>query len=143
MTVQKSMVCTNSFENGHESAKGVVAALASIPPFLDEPFYMSDYNSIPFNGIGTILKKEGYQTNFFLGADEDHFNFGKLCRMIGIDNYYSKEDYNHPEHDDGTWGIYDEYFFQNFAEKMSGNPTPFLSVLYNISSHPPFAIPAS
>jgi len=139
----KSVVCTSAFQNGHESVKGLLSILASVPPFLDQPLFVSNYNTIPFKGIGTILRDNGYNCNFFLGAEYDHFNFGKLCRMTGIDHYYSKENYGKPGHDDGNWGIYDEYFFDYFANKVSGFEQPHFSVLYNISSHPPFAIPGS
>ncbi len=137
-----STVCTNSYENGHESTKGLSAILVSVTPFLDEPIFMSNYSSLDFNGIGSILKDEGYSTNFFHGAEYDHFNFAKLCKMTGIDQYYSKDTYKHPQHDDGNWGIYDEFFFDYFAQAVSQKKQPFFSVLYNISSHPPFAFPS-
>lgn len=139
--MNKSMICTNAFANGFESVKGILGILGSMPPFLDEPLFLSNYSSVPFRGIGTLLKEEGYNTNFFLGAEYDHFNFAKLCRMVGIDHYYSENDYNQPRYDDGNWGIYDEYFFSYFADIISKKPQPFFSVLFNISSHPPFAIP--
>lgn len=138
-----STVCGHAFANGHESVKGLTAILGSIPPFTDEPIFLSNYSSVPFNGLGTILKKEGYNTSFFHGAEYDHFNFAKLCRMVGIDEYYSKDTYGHSEHDDGSWGIYDEYFFSYFAEVMATKQQPFLSVLFNTSSHPPFTIPSA
>jgi phosphoglycerol transferase MdoB-like AlkP superfamily enzyme len=63
--------------------------------------------------------------------------------MVGIDDYYSKDTYHHPEQDDGNWGIYDEYFFPYFADIVATQKQPFFSVLFNTSSHPPFAIPAA
>ncbi len=139
-----SLVVTQAYQNGHESVKGTVAALASIPPFLHEPFFVSNYNHIPFEGLGKILGKQGYSTNFFLGAEYDHFNFAKLCRMVGIENYYAKENLpDWKEMDDGTWGIYDEFFFDYFFQMTDTISEPFFNVLYNISSHPPFNIPDS
>jgi phosphoglycerol transferase MdoB-like AlkP superfamily enzyme len=136
-----STVCDNAFANGHESVKGIMAILGSIPPFLDEPIFISNYSAVPFKGIGTLLKEEGYSTSFFLGAEYDHFNFAKLCRMVGLDEYYSQDDYKHPEQDDGSWGIYDDFFFKYFAEIISQKTQPFFTVLFNLSSHPPFKIP--
>jgi phosphoglycerol transferase MdoB-like AlkP superfamily enzyme len=140
--MKKSTVCVNAYANGHESSKGAMAVLGSIPSFPDEPLFISNYSAVKMKGIGTLLKEEGYDTNFFLGAEYDHFNFAKLCRMIGIDNYYSKDTYGQSAHDDGNWGIYDQYFFNYFAEVVNQKKNPFFAVLYNISSHPPFAIPA-
>jgi phosphoglycerol transferase MdoB-like AlkP superfamily enzyme len=141
--MNKSIVCSNAFANGHESVQGLLAILGSIPSFLDEPLFLSNYNSVPFRGIGSVLKEEGYNTSFFLGAEYDHFNFAKLCRMTGIDDYYSKESYGYPEHHDGNWGISDEFFFPYFAAILSQKKQPFFSVLFNLSSHPPFTIPVS
>ncbi len=138
-----STVCVNAYQNGHESVKGALATLASLPPFTEEPMFISNYSSVPFNGIGTLLERQGYTTNFFLGAEHDHFNFAKLCRMTGIRNYYSRDDVDMPFEDDGHWGIYDEYFFDFFSRKSATVAQPFLSVLYNISTHPPFSIPPS
>lgn len=137
----RSTVATNCYQNGGESVKGIVSILASTPPFLDEPIFVSNYNTIQFNGIGTLLKKEGYSTNFFLGAEYDHFNFAKLCKMVGMEHYYSKEDFKTAGKDDGNWGIYDEYFFDFFSQVTDTIRQPFFNVLYNISSHPPFKIP--
>jgi phosphoglycerol transferase MdoB-like AlkP superfamily enzyme len=141
--MQRSTVCPNANANGHESSKGAMAVLGSIPSFTDEPLFVSNYSTVRMKGIGSLLKEEGYDTNFFLGAEYDHFNLAKLCRMIGIDNYYSKDTYKLPDHDDGSWGIYDQYFFSYFADVVNQKKNPFLAVLYNISSHPPFSIPAS
>ena len=136
-----STVCLNAFANGTESVKGMTAILGSLPPFTEEPLFLSAYSAVPFHGIGSILKQQGYNTSFFHGAEYDHFNFAKLSKMIGIDDYYSKDTYRKSGHDDGNWGIYDEYFFPYFGETLSKQHQPFLSVLFNISSHPPFAIP--
>jgi len=138
------IVATNTFQNGHESVKGALSILASIPPFLDEPLFVSNYNNIQMDGIGKLLSREGYSTNFFLGAEYDHFNFAKLCKMVGIENYYSKEDLpiRNKAFDDHTWGIFDEYFFDFFAKVTDTIEKPFFNVLYNISSHPPFNIPS-
>lgn len=140
---QISMDCPNAFSNAMESNKAIVALLGSIPPLMDEPFYYSAYSTVPFRGLGTLLKENGYSTHFFMGASPDHFGFGKWSHMLGIDNYYSEKEYNHPEDNDGKWGIYDHLFFPYAAGVLKSARSPFLAVLFNISSHPPFSIPAS
>lgn len=137
----QSIDCSNAFSNGLESNKGIVALLGSIPPLLQEPFYYSSFNTVPFRGIGTILKDSGYQTHFFMGASPDHFGFGKWCRMLGIDHYYSEKEYGNPADHDGHWGIYDHKFLQYAASVLTASPKPFFATVFNISSHPPFALP--
>jgi len=142
--MQHSTVCNNAFANALESNKGLSAILASLPDVMDEPIYMSNYSSMPFRGIGHILKGEGYSTNFFMGTEYDHFGFARLCKMVGIDNYYSRDTYgSHPEQFDGAWGIYDEYFLQYFADVSKRQQQPFFSVFFNLSTHYPYHMPKS
>lgn len=140
--MQHSTVFNNAYANALESNKGLPAILASFPDVMDEPIYLSNYSNINFKGIGHILKEEGYNTSFFMGAEHDHFGFARLCKMVGIDEYYSSNTYGkHKDQHDGTWGIYDEYFFSYFAETMAKKQQPFFTTLFNISSHSPYKIP--
>ncbi|HMH24345.1 MAG TPA: LTA synthase family protein [Puia sp.] len=139
--IGKSMYFPNAHANGYTSNQGIVAILAGLPSFLDEPFFYSEYANTPLRSIGNILKEKGYDTNFFLGAGKDHFGFGKFTHMAGIDHYYSRSDFNDDRAYDGNWGIFDEPFLRFGARVLAGKPTPFLAVFFNISSHPPFTIP--
>ena len=139
----ESIICNNAYANGLESNKGIVALLGGIPPFFDEPFYYSSYSNNSIRGIGTLLKEEGYNTNFFMGAGYDHFGFARFSKMLGIDNYYSMDDYGNNSHYDGNWGIYDHYFLPYAARQMVKKKSPFLSVIFNISTHFPNTLPDS
>ncbi len=139
----ESIVCNNGYTNGLESNKGLVAILGSIPPFFDEPYYYSAYSSNNIRGIGSILKEEGYNTSFFMGAGYDHFGFARFSKMLGIDNYYSIQDYGNDKHFDGNWGIYDHYFLPYAARTIVKKKTPFFSTIFNISTHFPYKIPDS
>lgn len=138
---RQSIDCSNGLANGLESNKGIVALLGSIPALLEEPFYYSSYNTVPFRGIGTMLKDSGYQTAFFMGASPDHFGFGKWCRMLGIDKYYSEREYGHAADHDGHWGIYDDKFLPYAASVLTTTKRPFFATVFNISTHPPFTLP--
>ena len=141
--VKESIVCNNAYANGMESNKGIVAILEGIPSFFDEPIYYSAYSNNKIRGIGTLLKEEGYSTSFFMGAGYDHFGFAKFSKMMGIDNYYSIDDYGNKDHYDGNWGIYDNYFLPYAATEMTKMKTPFFSALFTISTHYPYKIPDS
>ena len=139
--IKKSIFFPNAFSNSLSSNQGIVAILAGLPALLDEPFYYSNYANTPISGIGNILKEKGYNTNFFMGASYDHYGFAKFCRMAGIDNYYCRSDFNDDRFYDGNWGIFDEPFLQYGAAVLGKKQQPFLAVFFNLSSHPPFAIP--
>ena len=136
-----SIVCSNAFANGLESNKGLVALLTGIPPLMDEAYYHSAYSNNPFRGVGTLLKEKGYTTNFFMGASPDHFGFGKLCKLVGIDHYYSEKEYGNSKDHDGNWGIFDHKFLPYAASVIKKNTSPSFSIIFNVSSHDPFKLP--
>ena len=147
--IGKSIFFPAAHANGYTSNQGIVAILAGLPSFIDEPFYYSEYANTPLRSIGNILKEKGYNTNFFMGAGKDHFGFGKFTHMAGIDHYYSRADFDEDPDSggdrsyDGNWGIFDEPFLRFGARVLAKKPSPFLAVFFNISSHTPFTIPPS
>lgn len=139
--MERSLVFTNAFDNGNESTHGLVALLAGLPPFMQQPFYHSQYHSNNIRGIGELLGSRGYDCSFFLGDVDDSFGFKEFTRSLGIPHYYSMEDFGNDELYNGAWGIHDEYFFSFAADVLTKKPSPFFSVIYNVSSHPPYIIP--
>ncbi len=139
--INRSVVCRNSYANAFESNKGIVAILGAMPTFTEEPYYYSVYASNKIDGIGHRLSRQGYQTSFFMGANNDHFGFAKWCKIIGINNYFSAEDYPDQGHHDGQWGISDHYFLPYAANAIKQQKPPFFSAIFNLSSHIPFSIP--
>lgn len=132
---------SEAYANGLISNQGLVATLGSLPSFTDEPYYYSVYSSNRIRGIGSLLKEKGYSTHFFMGAAPDHYGFGKLCSILGIDKYHSEADYPAKGFHDGVWGIYDHKFLPFAAGELDREQKPFFAVLFNLSSHFPFRIP--
>ena len=139
--IRKSLFFPHAFSNSFSSNQGIVAILAGLPPFTDEPFFYSPYANTPLHSLGNILRTKGYNTNFLMGADRDHFGFGKFARMAGLDNGYWRDDFNDDRFYDGNWGIFDEPFLQFGAHILEKKPTPFFATFYTISAHPPYSLP--
>lgn len=140
--IKKSLFFPRAYANGYTSNQGIVSILGSLPPFLEEPFYYSEYANTPLRGIGNVLKEQGYDTDFFMGAGKDHFGFGKFTHMAGIDHAYWQNDFNDNSFYDGNWGIFDEPFLQYGTKILAGKRQPFLAVFFNITSHYPYTLPA-
>jgi phosphoglycerol transferase MdoB-like AlkP superfamily enzyme len=139
--IRKSIFFPHSFANGFSSNQGIVAILGGLPAFTDEPFFYSSYANTPLHSIGNILKEQGYNTNFFMGAARDHFGFGKFAHMAGLEHSYWRNDFDDDRFYDGNWGIFDEPFLQYGAGVLSAKPQPFLGVFFTISAHPPYTLP--
>ncbi len=138
---QKGLLCTNAFSNGKQSNQGVPAILASLPVLMHDPYIASNYQQSWILGIPGLLKKKGYESAFFHGAQNGSFNFDSFAKSAGFYHYYGRPEYNNDAHFDGTWGIFDRPFLQFCGEKINQLKPPFVASIFTLSSHQPYALP--
>ncbi|MGJ7031816.1 LTA synthase family protein [Niabella hirudinis] len=136
-----SKIYWNSFANGRKSIDAIPSIFSSIPSGLD-PFVLTPYVSDSTRSLPKLLANEGYHTSFFHGAPNGSMGFLSYTKMIGIEHYFGKTEYNNDADYDGIWGIWDEPFFQFFEQKLNHFPQPFFSGIFSVSSHHPFKVPA-
>lgn len=129
-----------SFGNGRKSIDGMPSVLASIPMFV-EPYFLTSYSGNKINSIASLLRAEGYHTAFFHGAPNGSMGFQAFANVAGFEEYYGMSEYPNPKDFDGMWGVWDEEFFQFFAQKLNGFRQPFCAALFSVSSHHPFKVP--
>lgn len=137
---QRSLIFTNAYSNGYKSIHAMSSILAGIPSFKDA-FTSSPYPKQKTESLVSTLKSEGYATSFFHGAPNGSMGFLGYSNILGIDNYYGKNEYNNDADFDGVWGIWDEPFFQYFNKTISKNKQPFMATLFSVSSHEPYKVP--
>lgn len=130
----------NSFANGRKSIDALPSILAGIPNGID-PFVLTPYSSNKINSLPQLLKQEGYYTAFFHGAPNGSMGFDALMKLMGVEHYYGKNEYNNDADFDGLWGIWDEPFFQFFESKLNEISQPFMCSIFSTSSHHPFKVP--
>jgi phosphoglycerol transferase MdoB-like AlkP superfamily enzyme len=141
--INKSTTFTYSFCNGRKSIDGMPSILSSIPMFV-EPFILTPSSMNDYTGLAGVLANEGYETAFFHGAQNGSMGFQAFAQKIGFQRYYGRTEYEEScgkDDFDGTWAIWDEPFFQYYAEEMSKMKQPFMTAIFSASSHHPFAIP--
>ena len=138
--IGKSYTFKRSFGNGLKSIDAMPSILASIPSFSD-PYVLSVYANNTIKGLAAILSEKGYNTSFFHGAPNGSMGFDSFAKMAGFQHYYGKNEYNNDADFDGMWGIWDEPFFQFFAQNLNEKQEPFFATIFSVSSHHPFAIP--
>ena len=136
-----SLIFDNTFSNGLRSIEALPAITASIPTLSNNPFITSSYSQNNFNSMASLLNKKGYSTSFFHGGTKGTMGFYGYCKKAGFKSYYGMEEYDNNEDYDGTWGIYDEPFFNFFAKKLSVESQPFFSTFFSLSAHPPYNLP--
>lgn len=141
--IAHSITFRYSFCNGRKSIDGMPSILSSIPMFI-EPFFLTPASMNDYTGLAGILAEEGYQTAFFHGAQNGSMGFEAFAKKTGFQRYFGRTEYEAARGTsdfDGTWAIWDEPFFQYYAEEMTKMKQPFMTALFSASSHHPFAIP--
>lgn len=138
--VNNSLAFTRAYANGRKSIDALPSILSSIPS-IQEPFVLSPYSGNRVNSLPAELKNKGYHTSFFHGAPNGSMGFSSYVKLVGVDHYYGKTEYNNDRDYDGIWGIWDEPFLQYFAKTLNTFKPPFCSTLFTVSSHHPFAVP--
>ena len=132
----------NAYSNGLRSIEALPAITASIPSLMSEAFITSPYANNRYPSLASILKDEGYNTSFFHGGKKGTMGFYEFSKKSGFTDYYGKHEYGNDADSDNNWGIYDEPFFQFFAQQLDTKKAPFFSVFFSLTSHPPYEIPA-
>ncbi len=142
-----AMTYKYSYANGRKSIEGMPSVLSSLPNFV-EPLFLTPASLNAMSGLARELgENKGYATAFFHGAQNGSMGFQAFARATGFQRYYGRNEFNDDpnfngdEDFDGTWAIWDEEFFQFFAQQMSKMQEPFMTALFSASSHDPFVVP--
>jgi len=138
----KSLFFQNSYANGRRSIEALPSILAGFPSLMDEPFLTSSFQTNNLPQIGSQLAEKGINSLFFHGGANGTMFFQEFTQRLGFKHYIGKNEYpNIPKDDDGTWGIWDGPFFSFSSKELTKQTTPFLAVLFSLSSHHPFQVP--
>lgn len=130
----------NAFANGLHSIEALPPIVASIPN-VKQKFVLSNYYNNDIRGLGTILGEQGYETAFFHGAPNGSMGFDAFVKTAGFKRYYGLNEYPNPDDYDGAWGVWDEEFFQYYAQTLNSFKPPFAAALFSVTSHSPFRVP--
>lgn len=137
---QHSLIFSNGNANGSKSIHGMSSVLAGIPSFKNA-FTSSAYSKQDIQSLVSTLGEMGYDTSFFHGAPNGSMGFLGFGNILGFQHYYGKTEYNNDADFDGSWGIWDEPFFQFMKTTLDGKTGPFFSTIFTVSSHEPYVIP--
>lgn len=142
--MRRSYTFYNMYANGKRSIQALPSVWSSIPSF-KSPFVLMPQSLAEMRPLPAMLKAQGYQTMFFCGSDHGSMGFGAYARQTGIENLFSREDYEkrHGADDfDGYWGVWDEKFLNFMGEELSVARQPFFSTMFTLTSHHPFVVPS-
>ena len=142
--MQEGMVFTHAFANGMKSIEALPSIMASIPSY-KTPFPLMAGSMNEIEGLPSILKQNGYSTNFFCGARTNQMGFEAFCKQAGVEHFYNRDDFekvNHAPNMANIWGVWDMPFLQFMAHKLNEIDTPFFASVFTLTSHHPYDLPA-
>src|SRR5690606_25060760 len=137
---QHSLIFDNAYTNGFKSIHAMPTILAGIPSFKDA-FTSSPYSNTESESLISVLNEQGYTTTFFHGAPNGSMGFLGYSNILGFNHYKGMTEYDNDQDFDGTWGIWDEKFFQYMKNEITKDKQPFFATLFSVSSHDPFRVP--
>ena len=129
------------FANGKKSIEALPAVIAGLPTLMNNPYITSIYAGNRIDGLARHLHQKGYNTVIYHGGDNGTMGFDAFAKVSGFEHYFGRSEYGNDAHYDGKWGIYDEEFFQFFANGLNHINQPFLGCFISLSSHLPYMIP--
>ncbi len=141
--LNQSMFFEDAIANGRTSMDALPSILSSIPSYANESFILSAYSANQFQGLPSIIKKEGYYSAFFHGANNGSMRFDAFTSAAGFDAYYGRDEYPNQSHFDGNWGIEDHHMLSFAVDEMNRFKKPFFSMIFTLSSHHPYTIPTA
>jgi len=140
--ITKSYYFDQIYTAGIHTFNGIYSTIYSYPAlYKSQP--LKSLMQIPHDGLGNILRKEGYQTSFFTTHDPEFDNVRGFLMANGFDRVYSELDYP-SEWIQSTNGVADHKMFEYAIpqlDKMAAENKPFLSVFMTTSDHGPYIIP--
>lgn len=142
----RSLTFSYSFANGRKSMDAMPSILSSIPMFV-ETFFLTPASLNNVGGIARQLGQDGYYSTYFHGGHNETLGFKAFTHATGYKAYSGLNEYEQsPKYHgyadfDGKWAIWDEEFFQFFADNLQTFRQPFLATIFSATSHHPYKVP--
>ncbi len=135
---------SNFYTCGMHTCNGLYGVLYSLPSVPGMHPLSNVYTANQkFYGMASVLKDNGYSTNFFCTHYEEFDNMGFFLRNNGFDNFFSRQNYPDAP-DEGSFGVSDETLYDfafNKLNEFSKAGNPFFTTLLTISTHEPPLMP--
>lgn len=132
---------SNLFAIGTRSARGIEAVVSGFPPSPSRSVLKLGLAQQHFPTIASILKKQGYDTQFIYGGESHFDNMAGFFLANGFDKITDESDFSQPNFR-GTWGVSDGDLFERVEQEMSqADDKPQCILAFTSSNHSPFQFP--
>ena len=131
------------YATGTRSVRGIEAVITGFTPTPSRAVVKLNKSQKDFFTIASLLKRNGYQTQFIYGGESHFDNMKSFFLGNGFTDIVDFDDIENPQFI-ASWGASDEDLF-NQADielaKLHKSNKPFFSFVFTSSNHDPFEIP--
>ncbi len=131
------------YATGTRSVRGIEAVITGFTPTPSRAVVKLDKSQKDFFTIASLLKENGYQTQFIYGGESHFDNMKSFFLGNGFTDIVDFNDIENPQFL-ASWGASDgDLFNQADIEltKLHNEGKPFFSFIFTSSNHDPFEIP--
>lgn len=141
----KSLYWENFVSNAGRTFGALPSLMGSLP--FGENGFM-EINPLPkHNSLISILKSNGYATNYYCG-DESSFDkksnfleYNGIDKIIDINKFGPGYTMTNKDAKGNSWGYPDAEIFRKTLSEIKDNKQPRLDIIMTLSNHEPFEIP--
>ena len=139
--IAESVFFNHFFSSGIHTFNGLFSTTSGFLSMYDEKS-MKSYVKAPFNGLGTLLKSQGYESYFYTTHDPHFDNMEGFFKLNKFNHIISQYDFDQSQAE-SSLGVPDHILFDKLIETTNTRKknTPFVSVLMTASDHGPWKIP--
>ena len=131
------------YATGTRSVRGIEAVVAGYSPTPAQSTVKLANSQYNFTTVASILKSQGYQTQFVYGGEAHFDNMRSFFTGNGFSQVVDIKQIKQPKFV-GSWGASDEDLFNTAhqqLERLHQQGKPFLSLIFTSSNHEPFEFP--
>jgi phosphoglycerol transferase MdoB-like AlkP superfamily enzyme len=139
---KKGIVFPSFYASGNRSDRGLSALLGSYPSLLTNSVINFPEKSDKLSMISEYFNRNGYNSSFYYGGDIDFYNLKSFVLQGGFTNITDGADFPVNLREMSNWGVPDGFLFDRVLNEFNDSK-PFLKVVYTLSSHPPYDVPAA
>ncbi|OGO82358.1 MAG: sulfatase, partial [Chromatiales bacterium RIFOXYA1_FULL_46_5] len=140
---QQGIWFENLYATGTRSVRGIEAVVAGFPPTPAQSTVKLSNSQQHFTTLASILKAQGYQTQFIYGGEAHFDNMRSFFTGNGVDHIVDQSQMQNPVFT-GSWGASDEDLFTTAHQQLTTlhqQNKPFFSLIFTSSNHEPFEFP--
>lgn len=133
----------NLYATGTRSVRGIEAVVSGFPPTPAKSVVKLSLAQGHFTTIASILRDQGYLTEFIYGGESHFDNMRGFFMSNGFQQIVDQKDFTSPSFV-GSWGVSDEDLFNRVHQQLMlhhASNKPFFTLVFSSSNHAPFEFP--